>query len=415
MNAPLIKPAATFDVAAARADFPILSRQVYGRPLVYLDNAASAQKPRAVIDTMSRFMETDYANVHRGVHFLSGAATDRYEAARETIRAFLNAPSIDQIVLTHGGTEAFNLVAESWLAPIIRPGDEIVLTEMEHHANIVPWHFLRERQGAVIRWARIGDDGSLDVDHPASLIGPRTKLVALAHMSNVLGTVTPAAEIVRLAHAKGVPVLLDGCQAAVHQPVDMQALDADFYVFCGHKLYGPTGIGLLYAKAEHLAAMRPYQGGGDMIREVSTDTITYADPPHRFEAGTPPIIEAIGLKAAIDYVNAFDREAVHAHEAALLDYATAKLSELNWVRLYGQAPGKGSIIAFDVDGVHAHDLATVIDRKGVAVRAGHHCAHPLMKRLGVTATARASFALYNTFEEADALVDAVKAAREMFA
>lgn len=415
MNAPLLKPTPAFDVARLRADFPILALEVYGRPLVYLDNAASAQKPRAVIDAMSHFMETGYANVHRGVHYLSGTATDAYEASRETIRAFLNARSIDDIVLTHGGTEAFNLVAESWLSPMLQPGDEVVLSEMEHHANIVPWHFLRERQGAIIKWARIGDDGALDLDHLASLIGPRTKLVALAHMSNVLGTVTPAAEIVRLAHARGVPVLFDGCQAAVHQAVDVQALDCDFYIFCGHKLYGPTGIGVLYARPEHQAAMRPYQGGGDMIREVGFDAITYADPPHRFEAGTPPIVEAIGLKAAIDYVTAMDRDAVHAHEAALLDYATAALGELNWVRIIGRAPGKGAIIAFDVDGVHAHDLATVIDRKGVAVRAGHHCAHPLMQRLGVTATARASFAMYNTFEEADALVEAVKAAREMFA
>ena len=404
-----------FDVARARADFPILKQQVYGKPLVYLDNAASAQKPQSVIDAMARFMETGYANVHRGVHYLSGTATDAYEAARDAAQAFVNAAKREEIILTHGGTEAFNLVAESWLAPRIQPGDEIVLSQMEHHANIVPWHFLRERLGAVIKWARVGDDGALDMDHLASLIGPKTKLVAIAHMSNVLGTVTPAAEIVNLAHAKGVPVLFDGCQAAVHALVDVQGLDCDFYVFCAHKLYGPSGIGALYAKAGHLSAMRPYQGGGDMIREVGFDTITYADPPHRFEAGTPPIVEGVAWKAAFDYLAGLDRAGAHAHEQALLERATAKLQALNWVKIYGTAPGKGAIVAFDVEGVHAHDLATIIDRRGVAVRAGHHCAHPLMQRLGVTATARASFAFYNTFEEVDALVEAVKAAREMLA
>ena len=412
MNA-ILRSAPAFDVARVRADFPILGRQVYGRPLVYLDNAASAQKPQAVIDAMAGFMESGYANVHRGVHYLSGTATDAFEAARDAAQAYVNAGRREEIVLTHGGTEAFNLVAESFLAPLVRPGDEIVLTEMEHHANIVPWHFLRERQGAVLKWARIGDDGALDIDHLAGLIGPRTRLVAVTHMSNVLGTVTPAAEIVRLAHARGVPVLLDGCQAAVHAHVDVRALDCDFYVFCAHKLYGPTGIGALYAKTEHLAAMRPWQGGGDMIREVGFDAVTYADPPHRFEAGTPPIVEGVGWKAAFDYLAALDRDGAHAHEQALLAYATAELEKLNWVRIFGRAPGKGAIVAFDVEGVHAHDLATIVDRRGVAVRAGHHCAHPLMQRLGVVSTARASFAFYNTFEEVDALVDAVRAAREM--
>jgi len=412
MNA-ILRSAPAFDVARVRADFPVLGRQVYGRPLVYLDNAASAQKPQAVIDAMAGFMESDYANVHRGVHYLSGTATDAFEAARDAAQAYVNAGRREEIVLTHGGTEAFNLVAESFLAPLVRPGDEIVLSEMEHHANIVPWHFLRERQGAVLKWARIGDDGALDIDHLAGLIGPRTRLVAVTHMSNVLGTVTPAAEIVRLAHARGVPVLLDGCQAAVHAHVDVRALDCDFYVFCAHKLYGPSGIGALYAKAEHLAAMRPWQGGGDMIREVGFDAVTYADPPHRFEAGTPPIVEGVGWKAAFDYLAALDRDGAHAHEQALLAYATAELEKLNWVRIFGRAPGKGAIVAFDVEGVHAHDLATIVDRRGVAVRAGHHCAHPLMQRLGVVSTARASFAFYNTFEEVDALVDAVRAAREM--
>ncbi len=413
MNA-ILKSAPAFDVARVRADFPILSRQVYGKPLVYLDNAASAQKPQSVIDAMSAFMATGYSNVHRGVHYLSSTATDAYEAVRDAAQLYVNAGKREEIILTHGGTEAFNLVAESWLGPRLQPGDEIILSEMEHHANIVPWHFLRERQGAVLKWARISDDGALDLDHFASLLGPKTKLVALTHMSNVLGTVTPAAEIVRLAHAQGVPVLFDGCQAAVHAHVDVRALDCDFYVFCAHKLYGPSGIGALYAKAEHLAVMRPYQGGGDMIREVGFDTVTYADPPHRFEAGTPPIVEGVGWKAAFDYLATLDRAAAHAHEQALLAYATQKLGDLNWIRMFGRAPGKGAIVAFEADGVHAHDLATIVDRKGVAVRAGHHCAHPLMQRLGVTSTTRASFAFYNTFEEVDALVDAVRAAREMF-
>ncbi len=411
MNA-LMKPPA-FDVARIRADFPILARQVYGKPLVYLDNAASAQKPRSVIDAMTHFMETDYANVHRGVHFLSGVATDTYEAVRDKACAFINAASRDEVILTHSGTEGFNLVASSFLAPQVSAGDEIILTEMEHHANIVPWHFLRERHGAVLKWARITQEGALDLDHLKSLITPRTKLIAVTHMSNVLGTVTPVAEIVRISHAAGVPVLVDGCQGAVHARIDVQALDCDFYVFCAHKLYGPTGIGALYAKAAHLKAMRPYQGGGDMIREVGFDAITYADPPHRFEAGTPPIIAGVGWAAALDYLSALDREAAHAHEQALLEYATQKLDQLGFVRIYGRAAGKGAIISFEVEGVHAHDLATIIDRHGVAVRAGHHCAHPLMQRLGVTSTARASFAFYNTFAEADALVSAVTAAREM--
>lgn len=403
-----------FDVAAIRREFPILSREVYGKKLVYLDNAASAQKPRMVIEAMRSFLEADYANVHRGVHFLSSRATDHYEAAREAARRFLNAPSADSIILTHGGTEAFNLVASSFMSPMIAPGDEIVISEMEHHANIVPWHFLRERQGAVIKWARIDDDGVLDLDHLESLIGPRTKLVAITHMSNVLGTITQARAIADMAHARGVPVLFDGCQAAVHARVDVQAIDADFYILCGHKVYGPTGIGVLYAKPEFLSAMRPYQGGGEMIREVGFDTVTYGDAPHRFEAGTPPIMEAVGLAAAIRFLEGLDYAAVHAHEQALLAHATRQMRAANGIRIFGDAPGKGAIIAFDVKGVHPHDLATVIDREGVAIRAGHHCAHPLMKRLGVTATGRASFALYNTMEEVDVFVAALQRAREFF-
>lgn len=411
MNAPVLKP--KFDVARVRAEFPILSRTVYGLPIVYLDNAASAQKPRMVIDAMRRFMEDGYANVHRGVHYLSSTATDAYESARQAVAQFIGAGSPDHIVLTHGGTEAFNLVASSWLAPRIAPGDEIVISEMEHHANIVPWHFLRDRQGAVLRWARITDDGALDLDHLKSLIGPRTKLVALSAMSNVLGTINPTADIVRMAQAAGVPVLFDGCQAAVHTAVDVAALGCDFYIFCAHKLYGPTGIGVLYARPERLAEMQPYQGGGEMIREVGFDAVTYADAPGRFEAGTPPIIEAIGLKAAIDYLAGMDRAAAHAHEQKLLRLATQRLTAANDVKIFGTTPDKGAILSFSVAGVHAHDLATIADRKGVALRAGHHCAHPLMQRLGETATARASFAFYNTEAEVEIFAAAVASAREM--
>lgn len=405
---------APFDVNAVRAEFPILAREVNGKPLVYLDSAASAQKPRAVIDAMTRLMTEEYANVHRGVHWLSSRATERYEAARSTIRRFLNAKDDHQIILTHGGTEAINLVATSFLEPVIEEGDEIILSEMEHHSNIVPWHFLRERKGAVLKWAKISPRGEFMPEEFERLFTARTKFVALTHMSNVLGTVTPAKEIVRIAHARGVPVLFDGCQGAVHTQVDVQDLDCDFYVLTGHKLYGPTGIGALYAKPEHLKTMRPYQGGGEMIRSVTTDKITYADAPNKFEAGTPPIVEAVGLGAAIEWLMAQDRAAIHAHEQSLLRHATEQLKALNWIKLYGEAPGKGAIVSFEVDGVHPHDVATIIDGEGVAVRAGHHCAQPLMDRLGVPATARASFALYNTVEEVDRLVAALKKAREIF-
>jgi cysteine desulfurase/selenocysteine lyase len=402
-----------FDVRAARADFPILSRQVYGKPLVYLDSGASAQKPRAVLEAMTRFAETDYANVHRGVHYLSAAATDAYEAARRTVQKFLGAAHEDEIVFTKGGTEAINLVSYGFLAPRIQPGDEIVLSVMEHHSNIVPWHFLRERHGAVLKWVDVRDDGSLDIEALDAAIGPRTKLVAITHMSNVLGTVTPLKDIVARAHAKSVPVLADGCQGAVHEIVDVQALDIDFYALTGHKIYGPTGIGALYAKRAHLKAMRPFQGGGEMIREVTREIVTYADPPARFEAGTPPIIEAVGLAAAIDYLMALDRAAVKAHEHDLLAYARERLRDFNWLRVIGDAPGKGSIISFEAEGMHAHDLATILDREGVAVRAGHHCAQPLMERFGVISTSRASFALYNTRADVDALVAALGKAREI--
>jgi cysteine desulfurase / selenocysteine lyase len=403
-----------FDVDRARGDFEILSHRVYGKPLVYLDSGASAQKPMAVLDAMRDFATSEYANVHRGVHFLSAAATDRYEAARRTIRKFLNAASEDEIVFTKGGTEAINLVSYSYLAPIIQPGDEIVLTVMEHHSNIVPWHFLRERQGAILRWVDVRDDGSLDIEALDAAITSKTKLVAVTHMSNVLGTVTPLKDIVARAHAKGVPVLADGCQGAVHEIVDVQALDIDFYAITGHKLYGPTGIGALYAKRAHLKAMRPFNGGGEMIREVSRDRISYADPPARFEAGTPPIIESIGLAAALDYMTGFDRNAVAAHEHALLAYAREQVRQFNWLRVIGDAPGKGAILSFEADGMHAHDLATILDREGVAVRAGHHCAQPLMERFGVTSTTRASFALYNRRADVDALIAGLARARGIF-
>jgi cysteine desulfurase / selenocysteine lyase len=409
MNAPAnIK---SFNADAARGDFEILSRTVYGKPLVYLDSGASAQKPRVVLDAMRDFAATDYANVHRGVHYLSGAATDRYEAARRTVQKFLNAAREDEIVFTKGGTEAINLVSYSFLAPTIQPGDEIVLSVMEHHSNIVPWHFLRERAGAVLKWVDVQGDGSLDIEALDAAITSKTKLVAITHMSNVLGTVTPLADIVARAHAKGVPVLADGCQGAVHEVLDVQALDIDFYAITGHKLYGPTGIGALYAKRAHLKKMRPFNGGGEMIREVSKDRITYADAPARFEAGTPPIIESVGLAAALDYMSGFDRAAVAAHEHDLLAYAREQVGQFNWLRVIGDAPGKGAILSFEAEGMHAHDLATILDREGVAVRAGHHCAQPLMERFGVASTTRASFALYNTRADVDALIAGLQKAR----
>ena len=405
--------AAKFDAAAARADFAIFSKPVYGKPLVYLDSAASAQKPRQVLDAIRDFAESEYANVHRCVHYLSAKATDAYEASRRTVQKFLNAAHEDEIVFTKGGTEAVNLVSYSFLAPRIQPGDEIVLSVMEHHSNIVPWHFLRERQGAVLRWVDVRDDGSLDVEAFDAAIGPKTKLVTITHMSNVLGTVTPLKEVVRRTHAKGVPVLADGCQGAVHEIVDVQELGIDFYAITGHKLYGPTGIGALYGKRAHLKSMRPFNGGGEMIREVTLENVTYADPPARFEAGTPPIIESVGLAAALDYMNSFDREAVAAHEHDLLAYARDAVREFNWLRVIGDAPGKGAILSFETEGMHAHDVATILDREGVAVRAGHHCAQPLMERFGVVSTSRASFALYNTHADVDALIAALAKARKI--
>jgi cysteine desulfurase / selenocysteine lyase len=403
----------TYDVERLRADFPILAERPYGKPLVYLDNAASAQKPKAVLDRMTHFYEHEYSNVHRGLHYLANASTDAYEAARESVRRFLNAKSVDEIVFARSATEAINLVAASY-GQRIGEGDEIVLTIMEHHANIVPWHFLRERKGAVLKWVDVAEDGSLSLESFAEAIGPRTKMVAVSAMSNVLGTVAPIKEIAALAHARGVPVLVDASQAAVHGNVDVQAWDVDFLVVTGHKLYGPTGIGALYGKAEWLAELPPFNGGGEMIEEVTTERITYNAPPHRFEAGTPPIAQAVGFGAALDYMEGVGRAAIAKHEAGLTAYAHERLGAINSLRIIGAAPGKGPILAFTMEGMHAHDVATLIDRSGVAVRAGTHCAMPLLKRFGVTSTCRASFALYNTRAEIDVLAGALVKAQKLF-
>lgn len=403
-----------FDVAKVREEFPILARRVHGKPLVYLDSAASCQKPWTVIEAMSRVMESSYSNVHRGLHSLANETTEAYEAARRSVARLIHAGSVDEIVFTKGATEAINLVAASFGQRLVE-GDEIILSVMEHHANIVPWHFLRQAKGVVLKFVPVSDDGELDMDAYRALFSSRTRLVSLSHMSNVLGTVNPVAEIVAIAHAQGIPVLLDGCQAVVHETLDVQALDVDFYVFSGHKLYGPTGIGVLYGKAEMLASMPPYQGGGEMIGSVALETITYADPPHRFEAGTPAIIEAIGLGAAIDWLMGQDRDAIAAHEHALYARAYEAVRDITGLRVLGTAPGKGAVLSFTIDGVHAHDLAQILDRYGVAVRAGTHCAEPLMTRFGVTSSARASFALYNTTEEVDMFVDALIRAQTFFA
>jgi len=404
----------SFDPHAIRGEFPILGREAHGKPLIYLDSAASAQKPRAVIQAMAGAMEHAYANVHRGIHTLANETTDAYEKARESARRLINAASVGEIVFTKGTTEAINLVASSF-GQSLKAGDEIVLTQMEHHANIVPWHFLRERLGVVLRFAPVLQDGSLDMEGFRRLLGPKTRMVAVSHMSNVLGTINPVAEIVYEAHAAGALVLLDGAQAVVHAKVDVQALDVDFYAYSGHKLYGPTGIGVLYGKAERLAALPPYQGGGEMIGVVTEEAITYADPPHRFEAGTPPILEAIGLGAAIDWLETLDRDAVSAHEHAVYRRVKDGLNGANWITEIGTASGKGAIFSFAMEGAHAHDVAQILDRYGIAVRAGTHCAEPLMRRFGVTASARASFALYNTLEEADAFVEALNRTRTFFA
>jgi cysteine desulfurase / selenocysteine lyase len=414
----LMHPAVTngsYDVATVRKDFPILAMEVYGKPLIYLDNAASAQKPKAVLDRIQQAYTSEYANVHRGLHYLANAATEGYEGAREKVRAFLKASRPEEIIFTRNATEAINLVAYTFARERVKAGDEIVLSIMEHHSNIVPWHFLRERQGAVIKWAPVDDDGNFLLDEFEKLLSPRTKMVAVTHMSNVLGTVVPVKEVVRICHARGIPVLVDGAQGAVHLNVDVSDIDCDFYAVTGHKLYGPSGIGVLYGKYAHLAAMPPFNGGGEMIREVSEDRVSYGDPPYKFEAGTPPIVQAIGLGAAIDYVNSIGRAPIHAHETELLSYATERLREINSLRIIGTAKNKGAIISFEMKGAHPHDVATVIDRAGVAVRAGTHCVMPLLARFGTTATCRASFALYNTREEVDGLVAALRKAQDLFA
>jgi cysteine desulfurase/selenocysteine lyase len=405
----------TFDLEKVRADFPILREEIHGHRLVYLDSGASAQKPRAVLDRMNWAYEHAYANVHRGLHTLANRATEAYEGGREAARRLLNAGRLEEIVFTKSSTEAINLVASSFAAPRIGQGDEIVVTILEHHSNIVPWHFLRERQGAVLKFVDCRDDGSFDLDAFEAALTPRTRMVAVTHMSNVTGTMVPLVEVVERAHARKIPVLVDGSQGAVHHRVDVQALDVDFYVATGHKLYGPTGIGILYGKYQHLAEMRPYQGGGEMIDTVTVDSVTYNDPPHRFEAGTPPIVQAIGLGAAIEYVDGLGRDAIAAHEAEVTAYAAERLARVNALRMIGTAPGKGGIFSFEIAGAHAHDVATILDRYGIAVRAGTHCAMPLLTRFGVTSTCRASIGLYTGKDDIDALVEGLEKARSFFA
>lgn len=405
-----------YEVSEVRKDFPILSRRVNGQPLTYLDNGASAQKPQVVIDAMTQAYSQEYANVHRGLHYLSNVATEKYEAVRGTIARFLNAGSEDEIVMNSGTTEGINMIAYGWAMPRMEPGDEIVLSVMEHHANIVPWHFLRERQGVVLKWVDVDATGALDPQAVLDAIGPRTKLVAVTHLSNVLGTKVDVTAICAGAREKGVPVLIDGSQAAVHMPVDVQAIGCDFYAITGHKLYGPSGSGAIYVRSERMAEMRPFMGGGDMIHEVSKEAVSYTDPPMKFEAGTPGIVQMIGLGVALDYMTGLGMEAISAHEDRLRDYAVSRLTGLNWLNLQGTTPDKGAIFSFTLNGAaHAHDISTVLDQKGVAVRAGHHCAQPLMEHLGVTATCRASFGLYNTEEEVDRLVGALELAQDLFA
>lgn len=404
-----------YDVENIRVDFPILAREVNGKPLIYLDNGASAQKPQAVIDAVTLGYSQEYANVHRGLHYLSNLATEKYEAVRGKIACFLNAASEDEIVLNSGTTEGINMVAYAWAMPRMQAGDEIVLSVMEHHANIVPWHFLRERQGVVLKWVEPEADGSLDPHKVIDAIGPKTRLVAVTHCSNVLGTIVDVKTICAAAREKGVPVLVDGSQGAVHMPVDVQDIGCDFYPITGHKLYGPSGSGAIYVRKERLAEMRPFLGGGDMIREVTREAVSYAEPPMKFEAGTPGIVQTIGFGVALDYLMALGMENVAAHEARLLAYAESRLKGLNWLNIQGNAANKAAIFSLTLNGAaHAHDISTVLDKRGVAVRAGHHCAQPLMEHLGVPATARASFALYNTEAEVDALVSALELCNDLF-
>lgn len=404
----------TFDVNSIRKDFPILGQQVYGKPLVYFDSAASAQKPTAVIESIKRTYETEYANVHRGVHYMSQKATDAMEAARETVRAFINAKSEREIIFVRGATEGINLVADCWGRQNLKQGDEIILSQMEHHSNIVPWQLIAERTGAVIKVVPVNDDGELEMDAYAALLTDRTAIVALTHVSNALGSITPMAEIIRLAHERDIPVLVDGCQAVPHIAVDVQALDADFYVFSGHKLYGPSGIGVLYGKEALLNGMPPYQGGGEMIDMVTFEKTTYADLPFKFEAGTPHIAGAIALGAAVDYVTGLGLDRIAAYEDDLLAYGTQQLSAINSLRLIGTAAEKTAILSFVLDDVHPHDVGTILDREGIAVRTGHHCAQPIMDRYDIAATVRASLGLYNTREEIDALVGALGRVQEIF-
>ncbi len=405
----------TYDITRIRADFPALALQPYGKPLVYLDNGASAQKPRQVLDRMREVYEHEYANVHRGLHYLANAATEAYEGGREKVRAFLNAPSTDEIIFTKNATEAINLVASSLGRALdLKAGDEIVLSIMEHHSNIVPWNYWRESHGVVIKWAPVDEDGNFLLDKFEELLTPKTKIVAITHMSNVLGTIVPVKDVCRIAHARGIPVLVDGSQGAVHLPVDVQDIDCDFYTITGHKLYGPSGIGALFGKREWLERMPPFLGGGEMIRTVTEEGVTYGAPPHKFEAGTPAIVPAAGLGVALDYITGIGKEAIRAHEDDLMRYAHDRLGEINSLRIIGKARHKGAIVSFSFPNAHAHDIATVIDRHGVAVRAGTHCTMPLLARFGETATCRASFALYNTREEVDALVDALRRAQTLF-
>ncbi len=403
-----------YDVQRVRADFPILSRQIHGKPLVYLDNGASAQKPQAVIDAITRAYAEDYANVHRGLHTLSTLSTEKYEAVRGKVRRFLNAPTEEEIVFTSGTTEGINLIAYGWAMPRMEAGDEVVLSLLEHHANIVPWHLLRERQGVALKWVECDGKGDLDPQAVLDAIGPRTKLVTVTQLSNVTGTVVDVKAIVEGAHAKGVPVLVDGSQGAVHMPVDLQEIGCDFYAITGHKLYGPSGSGAIFIRRERMEEMRPFLGGGDMIREVTRDAVTYADPPMKFEAGTPGIVQTIGLGAALDYLDELGMEAIAAHERSLRDYARGRLAGFNWLQLQGNSDGKAAIFSFTMEGAHAHDVSTVLDRRGIAVRAGTHCAMPLLQHLGVGATCRASFGLYNTIEEVDALIDGLELCRDLF-
>jgi len=403
-----------FNLKNIRNDFPILSEKIHGNRLVFLDSGASAQKPRTVIDRITHAYEHEYANVHRGLHTLSTRATDAYEGARNKVQKFINAKRNEEIIFTSSATAALNLVASSFASPIIKEGDEIVLSIMEHHSNIVPWHFLRERQGAVIKWVDVNDDGSFNLETFEKSLTRRTKIVAITHMSNVLGTITPLKQIIEIAHAKNIIVVVDGSQGAVHQKVDVQDLDADFYIMTGHKLYGPTGIGVLYGRHDLLENMRPYMGGGEMIDEVSLESVTYNAPPQRFEAGTPPIVQAIGLGAAIDYIEALGRENIEAHEAKIGAYASEKLKQINSLRMIGDSKDKGAIFSFEIEGAHAHDVSTILDRYGIAVRAGTHCAQPLLKRFGVTSTCRASFALYNGKDDVDALVEGIQKAKSFF-